>query len=97
MSGRSVSKDPLATPYTYQYGAGLGYDGGELIRPRVNVTLAAAGTSVVTPQAGRAFLQTDIHGTIRMNMQVYAYYGLSGEIREGRTELGATAGVRVSF
>lgn len=97
LSGESAAKDPLAATATWQYSAGLGVDAGALARPVVQARLAGVGTQVSAPEAGRVFLQFSVSGTARLDPQSYVYYGLSGDLRKGRSEVGVNAGLRVAF
>jgi uncharacterized protein with beta-barrel porin domain len=97
VSGGSQLKDPLAAQATLRYSVALGRDGGSLTQPVVSAALGGLGTTILAPQVGRTFVQASVEGTARLGKDAYAYYGLSGEARSGRNDIGATGGVRIRF
>jgi len=97
VSGGAQAADPLAQRSTLRYSTAVGYDGGRLARSTVSASLGGADLGVVTPDVGRAFVQASVSGTWRTGQQAYLYYGLSGELRHGRTDLSVTGGLRVRF
>ena len=97
MSGSSAKKDPLAASNTYQFSVGIGQDSGSLVRPTAQASLAGMDTTIAAPQVGRAFVQANLSGTYRLGTQAYAYGGLTGEARSGRSDLAVNGGVRVNF
>ena len=96
-NGSSLKHDPQKASSTYLFGAGIGYDGGSLINPRVQAALGGVATEIVTPSVGKAFVQLNVNGTVRMGEQSYVFYGANTEIRAHKTDIGLNAGVRVSF
>jgi hypothetical protein len=89
---------PLAALFGYQINLGVGYDSGSLVHPTVAATLAGTPTAIVAPAIGRTFAQLNLNGTARLGDHTYAYAGLAGEARSGKTEdAGVNVGVRANF
>jgi hypothetical protein len=42
-------------------------------------------THITVPNAGTAFLQVDLYGTVKISDSTFAYVGISGEARSGQT------------
>ncbi|WP_156943076.1 autotransporter-associated beta strand repeat-containing protein [Pseudogulbenkiania sp. MAI-1] len=97
LSGGSLSKDPLTESVTYKFSVAVGRDIGDEGRPEVNGRLAKENLTVVAPHAGRDFVQASLSGTVQLNRSAYIYAGLNGEVGKGRSEVGATAGLRIRF
>ncbi|RXZ44441.1 hypothetical protein EBB06_04870 [Crenobacter cavernae] len=97
LSGGSLAKDPLADAFTYQFSIAVGRDIGDEGQPAVQARLAGERLTVVAPHSGRDFVQAALNGTVQLDRRSYAYFGLNGEVGKGRSELGATAGLRVRF
>ena len=76
---------------------GVGRDNGSLVRPEVGASLAGVGTTILTPEIGRTFVQANVEGTAGIGKMSYAYFGLAGEARSGKTDVGVTGGVRIRF
>jgi hypothetical protein len=52
----------------------------------------------LAPDVGRVFAQLNLEGTARLGKTTYAYLGLVGEERSGKSEdVGIDAGVRATF
>ena len=89
---------PLASLFGYQINLGAGYDSGSLVHPTVAATLGGTATTIVAPDIGRTFAQLNLSGTARLGQHTYAYAGLVGEARSGKTEdAGVNVGVRANF
>ena len=97
LSGGSAVRDPLAGQATLRYTVGVGRDNGSLVRPEVGASLAGVGTTILTPEIGRAFVQANVEATAGIGKMSYAYFGLAGEARSGKTDVGVTGGVRIRF
>lgn len=97
LSGGSAVRDPLSGQTTLRYTVGVGRDNGYLVRPEVGASMAGAGTVIMTPAIGRAFVQANVEATAGIGKMSYAYIGLAGEARSGKTDVGLTAGVRIRF
>lgn len=97
LSGGSRVRDPLAGQGTLRYSVGLGRDNGGLVRPAVEASLAGVGTTILSPAIGRTFVQASVEATAGLGKQSYAYFGLAGEARSGKTDLGVTGGLRIRF
>jgi len=97
IAGGSDKRDPLAAAFTYQYSAALGSDTGNLQRPAVHSTLANSAMTIVAPQDDRGFLQADLTGTVLLGHGAYGYAGINSEVRNGRTDVGASLGLKISF
>ena len=63
----------------------------------VGASLAGVGTTILTPEIGRSFLQATAEATTGIGKMSYAYFGLAGEVRSGKTDVGVTGGVRIRF
>jgi outer membrane autotransporter protein len=97
ISGNSEKKDPLATRNTYQFRIGVGQDSGSLVHPTLQASLAGMDTSIAAPQVGRSFVQANVQGTARLDRRAYAYAGLTGEARSGKSDLGVNVGLNIGF
>ncbi len=97
LSGGSTVRDPLAGQTTLRYSVGVGRDSGSLVRPEVGASLAGVGTTILSPAIGRSFVQANAEATTGIGKMSYAYFGLAGEARSGKTDLGVTGGVRIRF
>ena len=97
LSGGSKVRDPLAGQTTLRYSVGLGRDSGSLVHPEVGASLAGVGTTILTPEIGRTFVQANVEATAGIGKMSYAYFGLAGEARSGKTDVGVTGGVRIRF
>jgi len=97
ISGNSEKNDPLATRNTYQFRIGVGQDSGALVHPTIQASLAGMNTGIAAPQVGRAFVQANVQGTVRLDPRAYAYGGLTGEARSGKSDLGANVGLNIGF
>ncbi|AXK38762.1 hypothetical protein DWG20_04570 [Crenobacter cavernae] len=97
LSGGSPVKDPLADSFTYQFSVAVGRDIGDEGQPAVQARLAGERLTVVAPRSGRDFVQASLNGTVQLDRRSYAYFGLNGEVGSGRSEFGATAGLRIRF
>ncbi|MBK4735114.1 autotransporter-associated beta strand repeat-containing protein [Noviherbaspirillum pedocola] len=97
VAGGSQVRDPLAAKATVRYSVGVGRDSGNLAQAAVSASLAGMGTSIVSPDVGRSFVQASVEGTAKLGKGAYAYYGLNGEARSGKNDVGVTGGVRISF
>lgn len=93
----SLVQDPLSTRTTYRFNLGLGYDAGNLTRPKVSATLAGAGFTTTAATRSRDFMQGDVSGTVRFNPRTYGYIGFNTELRKGLQDIGINAGVVVVF
>ncbi|NWK78056.1 autotransporter domain-containing protein [Aquitalea sp. LB_tupeE] len=96
-SGKSLEQDPLKAAFTYQLSLAVGQDSGKLSRPQVNSQLAGIDLTTTSPHSGRQFVQTQLNGTLKIGKQSYLYGGVNSEMAQGRSEYGASAGVRVAF
>jgi hypothetical protein len=96
-SGKSLEQDPLKAAFTYQLSLAVGQDSGKLSRPQVNSQLAGMDLTTTSPHSGRQFVQTQLNGTLKIGKQSYLYGGVNSEMAQGRSEYGASAGVRVAF
>jgi hypothetical protein len=76
---------------------GVGSDTTGLLNPIVNTTLGGYASSVTTPNAGAAFVQVGVYGTVKIADNAYAYAGVSGEARTGQTLYGGSVGLRLAF
>ena len=92
-----LKKDPLKDGYTYHANIGVGADTTGLLNPIVNTTLGGYASSVTTPNAGAAFVQVGVYGTVKIAENAYAYAGVSGEARTGQTLYGGSVGLRLAF
>lgn len=97
LSGGSAVRDPLSGQTTLRYTVGVGRDNGDLVRPEVGASLAGADTVIMTAAIGRAFVQANVEATAGIGKMSYAYIGLAGEARSGKTDVGLTGGVRIRF
>ena len=97
VSGGSTVRDPLAGQSTLRYSVGVGRDNGGLVRPAVEASMAGVGTTILSPAVGRTFVQASVEATAGLGKQSYAYFGLSGEARSGKTDVGVTGGLRIRF
>ncbi len=97
LSGSYAAGEPTLASHALQYSVALGRDSGELLRPTVHAMLAGADMDIRTPQVGRTFVQANLNGTSHIGKQTYVHYGVTGEFRSGRADLGVSGGVRVSF
>ena len=93
----SLKKDPLKDGYTYRANIGVGADTTGLLNPIVNTTLGGFASSVTTPNAGAAFVQVGLYGTVKIADNAYAYAGVSAEARTGQTIYGGSVGLRMAF
>ncbi|WP_159876427.1 autotransporter outer membrane beta-barrel domain-containing protein [Aquitalea denitrificans] len=96
-SGKSLEQDPLKAAFTYQLSLAVGQDSGKLSRPQVDSQLAGLGVSTSATHSGRQFVQTQLNGTLKVGKQSYLYGGVNGELAQGRSEYGASAGLRIAF
>jgi hypothetical protein len=53
--------------------------------------------TIVAPQDDRGFLQADLTGTVLLGHGAYGYAGINSEVRSGRTDVGASLGLKISF
>ncbi len=97
LAGGSDKRDPGAEAFTYQYSAALGADSSDLGRPEVYTTLANSEMIIVAPHTDRAFLQANLSGTAMFSPGAYGYVGITSEVRGGSTDIGANAGLKISF
>jgi outer membrane autotransporter protein len=89
---------PLASRFSYQINLGAGYDSGNLVHPSVAAVFAGTPIMIAGPDIGRTFAQFSLDGTARLGEHTYAYAGLIGEARSGKTEdAGINVGVRANF
>ena len=96
-SGKSLEQDPLKAAFTYQLSLAVGQDSGKLSRPQVDSQLAGLDVSTTSTHSGRQFVQTQLNGTVKVGKQSYLYGGVNGELAQGRSEYGASAGLRIAF
>ena len=97
IAGGSDKRDPFAAAFTYQYSVALGSDTGNLQRPAVHTTLANSTMTIVAPQDDRGFLQANLTGTALLGHGAYGYAAINSEVRNGRTDVGANLGLKISF
>ncbi|MFT5643984.1 MAG: fibronectin-binding autotransporter adhesin, partial [Janthinobacterium sp.] len=92
-----VSASLAAASGAFQYDIALGRDGGDLVRPVVDAALAGIGMRIAAPQVGRTFVRVHVEAAKAVSRQAVTYFGLAGEFRHGKSDLGVTGGLRVSF
>jgi len=93
----SLNKDPFKDEYTYRASLAVGVDSQGLLNPALSTTLGGYSSSVSAPTVGVAFVQVGLYGTMKLSDNVYAYAGLSSEVRSGQTLYGGSAGLRLAF
>jgi outer membrane autotransporter protein len=96
-SGKSLEQDPLKAAFTYQLSLAVGQDSGKLSRPQLDSQLAGMALTTTSTHSGRQFVQTQLNGTLKIGKQSYLYGGVNGELAQGRSEYGASAGLRIAF
>jgi fibronectin-binding autotransporter adhesin len=80
-----------------RYSVAAGRDSGSLLRPVVGVELAGLSTFVAAPQADRGFVEASLSGTVAHSAKTSSFYGVSTELRGGRTDVSLSGGLRYSF
>jgi hypothetical protein len=80
-----------------QYNVGVGVDGGGLVRPGLNASLAGTALEIVAPHVGRAFAQLGVSGSATHGARTTSFYGINGEVRDGRSDLSLSGGLQVRF
>lgn len=93
----SKASNPFTSQLTYRAYLGIGVDSPGLLNPTLNASLAGFGTSITTPDAGRAFVQAGLYGTAKLSEHTFAYMGVSGETRSGQTLGTINIGLKVQF
>jgi outer membrane autotransporter protein len=97
INGHTKNKDPLAASNTYNFSLAAGMDTGGQIHTNSSASIVGIPTLISSPKVGRAFVQADVSGTARINRQTYAYASITGEARQGKSEVGVNVGVRIRF
>jgi len=93
----SIKSTGAGSPFTLRYSAAAGRDSGSLLRPVVGTELAGTGSFVAGPQVDRGFFEGSVSGTVVHNAKTSSFYGVSTELRSGRTDVSLTGGLRYSF
>jgi len=93
----TVKQAAAAAPYTLRYSVAAGRDSGSLLRPVVATELAGQSTFVAGPQTDRGFVEASVSGSVAHNASTSSFYGVSTELRKGRTDLSLSGGLRYSF
>lgn len=93
----SRNLDPLKKDGTHRFTVALGADTPKLINPMLNASLAGMPTTILTPRTGAGFVQAGYEGATRLASHVFAYVGVSSEVRRGSVQGSVNAGVRVQF
>lgn len=70
---------------------------GGTLQVAKDAALGGVGMNMVSPDVGRTFVRASEEGTAKPGRQPYACYGLTGEVRSGKNDIGVTGGVRISF
>lgn len=89
--------NPMTEQYTYRVYVGVGADSSGLLNPALNASIGGLSTNITTPNAGAAFAQAGLYGTVKVSDNAYAFAGMSGEARNGQTLGVVSAGVRIQF
>jgi hypothetical protein len=97
INGHTKNKDPLAASNTYHFSLAAGMDTGDLVHTNSSASIVGIPTLISSPKLGRAFVQADVSGTVQINSQTYAYASITGEARQGKSEVGVNVGVRMRF
>lgn len=82
---------------TLRYSAAIGHDSGSLLRPVVGSSLAGVASFVAAPEVARTFFEGSVSGTVVHNAKTTSFYGVSTELRNGRTDVSLNGGLRYSF
>ena len=90
-------KSAAGSASTLRYSAAIGHDSGSLLRPVVGTSLAGVGSFVAAPNVERTFFEGSVSGTVVHSAKTSSFYGVSTELRGGRTDVSLSGGLRYSF